>query len=47
MVDMPGYGFAFVEEEQRQQWRQLMETYITERKNLKRVYVLIDARHGN
>ncbi|KAL1931587.1 hypothetical protein VTP01DRAFT_9730 [Rhizomucor pusillus] len=46
MVDMPGYGFAFVEEEQRQQWRQLMETYITERKNLKRVYVLIDARHG-
>ncbi|KAI8092690.1 P-loop containing nucleoside triphosphate hydrolase protein [Halteromyces radiatus] len=46
MVDMPGYGFAFVDEQQRQQWRQLMETYISERKNLKRIYVVIDARHG-
>lgn len=24
MVDMPGYGFAFAEEEQRQQWRELV-----------------------
>lgn len=24
MVDMPGYGFAFAEEEQRKQWRELV-----------------------
>lgn len=24
MVDMPGYGFAFVDEEERQRWRQLV-----------------------
>ncbi|CEP19800.1 hypothetical protein [Parasitella parasitica] len=46
MIDMPGYGFAFVDDAEREQWRQLMETYITERKTLKRVYVVLDARHG-
>ncbi|KAI9498223.1 P-loop containing nucleoside triphosphate hydrolase protein [Zychaea mexicana] len=46
MVDMPGYGFALVDEQERQQWRQLMESYIASRKTLKRVYLVIDARHG-
>ncbi|KAI7858525.1 P-loop containing nucleoside triphosphate hydrolase protein [Circinella umbellata] len=46
MVDMPGYGFALVDEEEREQWRQLMEDYISKRKTLKRVYMVIDARHG-
>ncbi|CAO3613130.1 unnamed protein product [Cunninghamella echinulata] len=46
MVDMPGYGFAFVDENERKQWRGLMEDYITKRKVLKRLYVVIDARHG-
>ncbi|KAJ8656191.1 ribosome biogenesis GTP-binding protein YsxC [Lichtheimia ornata] len=46
MVDMPGYGFALVDEKERQAWRQLMEDYISSRKILKRVYVVIDARHG-
>ncbi|KAI9271627.1 P-loop containing nucleoside triphosphate hydrolase protein [Phascolomyces articulosus] len=46
MVDMPGYGFALVDDEERQQWRQLMEDYISNRKTLKRVYMVIDARHG-
>ncbi|KAG0173978.1 GTP-binding protein [Apophysomyces sp. BC1015] len=46
MIDMPGYGFAFVDDEKRQQWRHLMETYIEKRKTLKRIYVVIDARHG-
>ncbi|KAI8376162.1 P-loop containing nucleoside triphosphate hydrolase protein [Radiomyces spectabilis] len=46
MVDMPGYGFAFVDDEQRQQWRNLMERYVSERKALKRIFVVIDARHG-
>ncbi|KAI9280671.1 P-loop containing nucleoside triphosphate hydrolase protein [Sporodiniella umbellata] len=46
MVDMPGYGFAFVDESEREKWRGLMETYIADRKTLKRVYVVLDARHG-
>ncbi|KAG1463906.1 hypothetical protein G6F56_005191 [Rhizopus delemar] len=46
MVDMPGYGFAFVDESERAKWRELMETYISDRKTLKRVYVVLDARHG-
>ncbi|KAG2181228.1 hypothetical protein INT43_008811 [Umbelopsis isabellina] len=46
IVDMPGYGFAFVDEEQRRQWRELMETYMQNRSTLKRLYVVIDARHG-
>ncbi|CAO0796743.1 unnamed protein product [Mucor circinelloides] len=46
MIDMPGYGFAFVDDAEREQWRELMETYITKRKTLKRVYVVLDARHG-
>ncbi|KAG1178112.1 hypothetical protein G6F70_003580 [Rhizopus microsporus] len=46
MVDMPGYGFAFADEQDRVKWRDLMETYISTRKTLKRVFVVIDARHG-
>ncbi|GAA5814195.1 hypothetical protein MFLAVUS_007688 [Mucor flavus] len=46
MIDMPGYGFAFVDEAERETWRELMETYVSERKALKRVYVVLDARHG-
>ncbi|ORY98704.1 P-loop containing nucleoside triphosphate hydrolase protein [Syncephalastrum racemosum] len=46
MVDMPGYGFAHAEEEDRRAWRELIEHYISHRKTLKRIYVVIDARHG-
>ncbi|GAA5800969.1 P-loop containing nucleoside triphosphate hydrolase protein [Helicostylum pulchrum] len=46
MIDMPGYGFAFVDEAERETWRELMETYVSQRKTLKRVYVVLDARHG-
>ncbi|KAL0074160.1 P-loop containing nucleoside triphosphate hydrolase protein [Phycomyces blakesleeanus] len=46
MVDMPGYGFAFVDDAERQQWRDLMENYAEKRTILKRLFVVIDARHG-
>ncbi|KAI9032598.1 P-loop containing nucleoside triphosphate hydrolase protein [Phycomyces nitens] len=46
MVDMPGYGFAFVDDIERQQWRDLMENYAEKRTALKRLFVVIDARHG-
>ncbi|KAF0428770.1 P-loop containing nucleoside triphosphate hydrolase protein [Gigaspora margarita] len=46
MVDMPGYGFAYVKDEERLKWKELIETYISQRKTLKRIFVIIDARHG-
>ncbi|ORX45659.1 P-loop containing nucleoside triphosphate hydrolase protein [Hesseltinella vesiculosa] len=46
LVDMPGYGFAHAEEEERESWLELIDTYINERKALKRIYVVIDGRHG-
>lgn len=46
IVDMPGYGFAKAPEKKVKQWTQLIHRYLTGRPNLRRVYVLIDGRHG-
>ncbi|KAF9112343.1 hypothetical protein BGX27_003520 [Mortierella sp. AM989] len=46
VVDMPGYGFAFAKEEDKSAWKELIEEYLSSRKTLKRIYVMIDARHG-
>src|SRR5690606_5180562 len=46
LVDMPGYGYAQAPKEQVEQWTKLVFDYLRGRATLKRVYVLIDARHG-
>ena len=46
MVDMPGYGFAKAPEDKVKQWTRLIHAYLMGRPNLRRVYVLIDGRHG-
>ncbi|KAF9425074.1 hypothetical protein BGZ94_007861 [Podila epigama] len=46
LVDMPGYGFAFAKEADKVAWKELIEEYLANRKTLKRIYVMIDARHG-
>ena len=46
IVDMPGYGFAKAPEDKVRQWTRLIHAYLTGRPNLRRVYVLIDGRHG-
>ncbi|KAJ2779082.1 hypothetical protein H4R18_004210 [Coemansia javaensis] len=46
LVDMPGYGFAFAKDEEAQGWRALVETYVRQRASLRRVMLLLDARHG-
>lgn len=46
LVDMPGYGYAKVPKEQVDQWTKLVFDYLKGRVTLKRVYVLIDSRHG-
>ncbi|TKT74274.1 ribosome biogenesis GTP-binding protein YihA/YsxC [Aquamicrobium sp. LC103] len=46
LVDMPGYGYAKAPKEQVDAWTRLVFDYLKGRVTLKRVYVLIDARHG-
>ena len=46
LVDLPGYGFAFAKQHRVESWNELMDKYLTSRPNLKRVYLVIDARHG-
>ncbi|EED87994.1 predicted protein, partial [Thalassiosira pseudonana CCMP1335] len=46
LVDLPGYGFAFAKEERTKEWKELMHHYLLERRCLKRILMLLDARHG-
>jgi GTP-binding protein len=46
MVDMPGYGYAEAPKKEIKQWTALIRQYLSGRPNLKRVFVLIDSRHG-
>ncbi len=46
LVDMPGYGFAQAPLADVENWTRLVFDYLRGRGNLRRVYVLIDARHG-
>ncbi|MFT4023249.1 MAG: ribosome biogenesis GTP-binding protein YihA/YsxC [Flavihumibacter sp.] len=44
LVDLPGYGFAKVSQQQRKQWSKMIENYLRRRENLVNVFVLIDGR---
>ena len=46
LVDMPGYGFANAPVRLVQNWTQMVHQYLCQRRQLKRVFLLIDARHG-
>jgi GTP-binding protein len=46
IVDMPGYGYARASKEDVAQWTALAFAYLRGRPNLRRVYLLVDARHG-
>lgn len=46
IVDMPGYGYAQAPEKLVRQWQKMIMTYLQGRVNLKRVFLLIDSRHG-
>lgn len=47
LVDLPGYGFAYASEEMRQTVHDLIFTFLKQRQgHLKRILLLIDARHG-
>ncbi len=46
LIDMPGYGYASAPKEKVDEWTKLVFDYLQGRVTLKRVYVLIDSRHG-
>jgi GTP-binding protein len=46
VTDMPGYGYAAAPKAKVEAWTELIRAYLQGRRNLARVYVLIDARHG-
>ena len=46
LVDMPGYGYARASKAAVQGWTTLIRDYLRGRRELKRVFLLVDARHG-
>jgi GTP-binding protein len=46
LVDLPGYGFARASYGEVKKFQNLGRAYLRGRVNLKRAYLLIDARHG-
>jgi GTP-binding protein len=46
LVDLPGYGYAKASKAEVKGWTRLMSDYLKGRRELKRVFLLIDARHG-
>ncbi len=45
IVDLPGYGYATVAQTARNNWQNMIESYIRKRENLVCLFVLIDSRH--
>jgi GTP-binding protein len=46
LVDMPGYGYARASKAEVKGWTRLIGDYLKGRRELKRVFLLVDARHG-
>ncbi len=46
LVDMPGYGYARAEKKLVKAWQSIIMAYLRGRPNLRRVFVLVDCRHG-
>ena len=46
IVDLPGYGFAQAPKKKVDIWNALIRDYMRGRRQLRRVFVLIDSRHG-
>ena len=46
LVDLPGYGYAAAAKSAIAAWTRLVQHYLQARAELRRVYLLIDARHG-
>jgi GTP-binding protein len=45
LVDLPGYGYANISQKSRNNWSNMIESYIRKRENLVTVFILVDSRH--
>jgi GTP-binding protein len=46
LMDLPGYGYARASKDDQIKWLDRLEDYLKSRRELKRLFVLIDSRHG-
>ncbi len=46
LVDLPGYGYARASKTEIAGWTRLMRAYLRGRASLRRLHLLVDARHG-
>jgi GTP-binding protein len=46
IVDLPGYGFAAVSIKEKDNWKHMIEYYLSGRPSLKAIFVLVDAHVG-
>ena len=46
LVDVPGYGYANAPVPIVRKWQALLKAYLSGRASLRRVFLLIDSRHG-
>ena len=44
-VDLPGYGYAKVPEEEKARWGKMIEKYLRTSRQLRQVFLLVDIRH--
>ena len=45
LIDVPGYGYAEVSKKRREKFGKMIEEYLETRKQLKRVFMIVDFRH--
>lgn len=45
LVDIPGYGYAKVSQQEKEKWGKMIERYLHSSKQLRAVFLLIDIRH--
>lgn len=45
-VDLPGYGYAAVNEKVKAQWGRMIENYLHKSEKIRRIFLLIDIRHA-
>lgn len=45
-VDLPGYGYAKISQKERNDWKQMIESFLKNNRSLQLVFLLLDARHS-
>jgi len=44
-ADLPGYGYARISRSESEKWGEMVEGYLQDRPELKRIFLLVDIRH--